>query len=65
MSGIVFDAMSGVKKLEEYPAAINCTTLANEPSNGDGRRLTPLLVQNLVNKLPIPSFGAIAYFHIL
>jgi len=32
MSGIVFDAMSGVKKLVKCHAAINCTTSANKPS---------------------------------
>ena len=32
MSGIVFDTMSGVKKLAKCHAVINCTTLANEPS---------------------------------
>ena len=32
MSGIVFDAMSGVKKLVKFIPAINCTTSAVEPS---------------------------------
>ena len=32
MTGIVFDAMSGFKKLAKGHAAINCTTSTNEPS---------------------------------
>jgi len=32
MSGIVFDAMSGVKNLVKFIPAINCTTSANESS---------------------------------
>jgi len=29
-----FDAMSGVKKLTNFSAAINCKSSADEPSNG-------------------------------
>ena len=33
MSGIVFDAMSGVKKLTDFVPAITCITSTNEPSD--------------------------------
>ena len=35
MSGIVFDAMSGVKKLANFMPAITCPTSANKPSNAE------------------------------
>ena len=57
MSGIVFDAMFGAKKLGKYLPVINCLTLAGEPSHLKARKLL-LFARIFIIYTMIKSYGS-------